>query len=238
MNKLFESYTEQTKTVVKSGKQLVQFIREGRFDGNFLASCDAVALFPSVIVAEALDLLKIKIQQDDSLQQKTDLTKEEIFSLSKLCTEDPYFECEFGFFKQNGGTPMGGPLSRCLSDMIIENKIEKPIEEHPIWGVKWDWVRLIDDTLSVWESKSQFLEFFAYLNTLHPNIKWTHETEEDGKIAIFDIQIIRTEQGYDTTVYRKKSASDRYIHYSSSQVWKAKASAIRTLKSRAFRVLQ
>ena len=233
MNKLFESYTGLTKTAVKSGKQLVQFIREGRFDGNFLASCDAVALFPSVIVAEALDLLKIKIQQDDSLQQKTDLTKEEIFSLSKLCTEDPYFECEFGFFKQNGGTPMGGPRSRCLSDMIIENKIEKPIEEHPIWGVKWDWVRLIDDTLSVWESKSQFLEFFAYLNTLHPNIKWTHETEEDGKIAIFDIQIIRTEQGYDTTVYRKKSASDRYIHYTSSQVWKEKASAIRTLKSRA-----
>ena len=33
-------------------------------------SCDAVALFPSVIVAEALDLLKIKIEHDDSLQQK------------------------------------------------------------------------------------------------------------------------------------------------------------------------
>ena len=112
---------------------------------------------------------------------------------------------------------MGGPLSRCLSDMIIENKIEKPIEEHPIWGVKWYWVRLIDDTLSVWESKSHFLECFAYLNTLHPNIKWTHETEEDGKIAIFDIQIIQTEQGYDTTVYRKKSASDRYtLHFFTS----------------------
>ena len=104
------------------------------------------------------------------------------------------------FFKQNGDTPMGGPLSRCLSDLIIENKIEKPIEEHPIWGVIWDWVRLIDDTLSVWESKLQFLEFFAFLNTLHPSIKWTNETEEDGKIAIFDIQIIRTEQGYETTV--------------------------------------
>ena len=75
LNKLFESYTGQTKTAVKSGKQLVQFIREGRFDGNFLASCDAVALFPSVIVAEALDLLKIKIQQDDSLQQKNRFDK-------------------------------------------------------------------------------------------------------------------------------------------------------------------
>jgi len=39
---------------------------------------------------------------------------------------------------------------------------------------------------------------------------------------------------YETTLYRKKSASDRYIHFTSSQAWKEKACAIRTLKSRAF----
>ena len=40
---------------------------------------------------------------------------------------------------------------------------------------------------------------------------------------------------YSTTVYRKKSASDRYIHYTSAQAWKEKASAIRTLKNRAIK---
>jgi hypothetical protein len=95
-----------------------------------------------------------------------------------------------------------------------------------VWGPIWGWVRLIDDTLSVWESKEKFLEFFEFLNTLHPGIKWTNETEEAGKIAIFDILNIRT-------VNRKHSASDRYIHYSSAQAWKEKSSAIRTLKSRA-----
>ena len=35
------------------------------------------------------------------------------------------------------------------------------------------------------------------------------------------------------TVYRKSSASDRYIHYTSWQPWKEKAGAIRTLKNRA-----
>ena len=65
-------------------------------------------------------------------------------------------------------------------------------------------------------------------------IKWTNETEEESSLNIFDIQIIRTEEGkYETTVYRKKSASDRYIHFTSSQAWKEKACAIRTLKSRA-----
>ena len=96
---------------------------------------------------------------------------------------------------------MGGPLSRCLADLIIENKIEKQISEHPTWGPKWDWLRLIDDNLSVWESKETFLDFFDFLNTLHPGIKWTNEMEEEGKIAIFDILITRTEAGYSTTVY-------------------------------------
>ena len=84
------------------------------------------------IYTESLELLEIKIHHDETLQQKTDLTKEEIFRLAKLCMEVPYFECDFGFFRQKGGTPMGGPLSRCLSDLVIENKIEKPIAEHPI----------------------------------------------------------------------------------------------------------
>ena len=233
LNQLFAPYTGQSKTAVKGGKDLIKYIREGRFDNQFLASCDAIALYPSVMVEEGLDILQDKIHQDDTLQQKTDLSKEEIFQLARLCTENPYFECEFGFFKQKGGTPMGGPLSRCLSDLVVENKIEAVIASHPIWGPKWDWVRLIDDTLSAWESKHIFLEFFAFLNSIHPGIKWTNEMEEGNKLAIFDILITRTEEGYETTVYRKKPASDRYIHYTSSQAWKEKASAIRTLKHRA-----
>ena len=114
LNKLFDPYTRQTKTAVSGGKQLIQFIREGRFDGNFLASCDAIALYPSIIVEEGLQLLEDKIHQDDSLKHKTDLNKAEIIKLTRLVTEELYFECEFGFFKQNGGTQMGGPLSRLL----------------------------------------------------------------------------------------------------------------------------
>ena len=35
LNKLFEPYTRQTKTAVSGGKQLIQFLKEGRFDGIF-----------------------------------------------------------------------------------------------------------------------------------------------------------------------------------------------------------
>ena len=66
-----------------------------------------------------------------------------------------------------------------------------------------------------------------------------YETEKDmySKLGIiFDILIKRTSTGYSTTVYMKaaSSISNRYIHFTSSKAWKEKASAIRTLKARAY----
>jgi hypothetical protein len=210
-------------------------IKNGRFNNKFLASCDAVALYPSIMVEEGLEILSQKIYSDEELTDKTDLEKAEVMELARLCTENPYFECDqLGFFTQSQGTHMGGPLSRLLADLIIENKIEMQIKKHKKWKKIWDWARLIDDTLSAWESEEIFLEFFQYLNTIHSGIKWTYETEIDGKLAIFDILIMREEYGLQTTVYRKKTASDRYIHYTSSQAWKEKVCALKTLKKRAF----
>ena len=56
--------------------------------------------------------------------------------------------------------------------------------------------------------KSIFLDFLEFLNTIHvhPSIKWTNEIEEGNELAIFDIQIIRTEVRYETTLCRKQSA--------------------------------
>ena len=210
-------------------------IHSGRFNNKFLASCDAVALYPSIIVEEALEILEQKIHEDIGWEDKTDLEKGEVMKLVRLCAQDPYFECDFGFFKQQGGTHMGGALSRLFADLIIENKIEKKIEEDTIWGEKWDWIRLIDDTLSCWDSEDTFKEFFSFLNTIHPGILWTCETEVDGKLPIFDILIIRNGTSFDTTVYRKPSASNRYIHYTSAQAIQEKLGAIRTLRNRAIK---
>jgi hypothetical protein len=142
LNKLFQSYTGQTKTAINGGHDLIDIIHGERFRKKFLASCDAVALYPSIIVEEALEILEQKIQEDQSLKEKTDLDKEEIMELVRLCAEDPYFECDFGFFKQQGGTHMGGALSRLFADLIIENNIERRIQEDSKWGSIWDWVRL------------------------------------------------------------------------------------------------
>ena len=130
---------------------------------------------------------------------------------------------------------MGGPLSRLLADLVLED-IEFKIRSNRKWKHKWDWVRYIDDTFMNWDdslSLEELEEFIDFLNSLHPKIKWTSEVEKDNKISFLDILIIRNGDSNDTTVYRKESASDRYIHFTSAQAWQEKVAAIRTLKHRA-----
>ena len=94
LNKIFEPYTGKTKTAVKGGKHLVEIIKGGRFNKEFPASCDAAALYPSIMILEGLELLEAKSKSDKILKDKTDISKEEILiiELAKLCTESSYFE--------------------------------------------------------------------------------------------------------------------------------------------------
>ena len=81
LNHLFEPYTGKTRTAVKGGKHLIEMIREGRFNKEFLSSCDAVALYPSVIMEEGLELLEDKFKKDKAFTKRTVLTKNEIMEL-------------------------------------------------------------------------------------------------------------------------------------------------------------
>ena len=116
---------------------------------------------------------------------------------------------------------MGGPLSGRLADLVLENLFEAKIRAHPKWGPLVDWVRKADDTFFEWTEPLELLdEFYANLNTLHPTIKWILKVEKDNKTPFLDILILRIDNQIQTAVYRKRTASDRYIHYTSSQAWK------------------
>ena len=232
---LFSGYTGQSEHHLSSHSQLIDILRSGRFNGRFFVSHDAVELYPSIIITDALQLLEEKMANDMKWALKTDLSRNEILGLVKLLICNPYFQCELGFFQQAKGTPMGGPLSRLLADLLIENKIEAKIKADRKWKKSFNWVCLIDDTFMNWkDSEEKLEEFFTYLNTLYPPIKWTMEKEaNDGRFNIFDIQLIRIGDNVETTVYRKPSASDRYLHFTSEQAWHEKAAAIHTLTLRA-----
>ena len=59
------------------------------------------------------------------------------------------------------------------------------------------------------------------------------EIEENNTLHIFDIQLHRVNNKIETSVCRKPSASDRYLHYTSAQPLHEQLAAIHTLTKRA-----
>ena len=65
------------------------------------------------------------------------------------------------------------------------------------------WLRKADDTLTAIH-KDHITPFFTFINSIHPDIKWTKEEEKDGNIAMLDVSIHRNTDGSLTfDVYRK-----------------------------------
>ena len=83
---------------------------------------------------------------------------------------------------------------------------------------------------------SEVESFKQHLNSIEPTIKFTKQESED-KLPFLDTAITHHEDGtLSTTVYRKKTHTDKYLSFNSHHPLSHKVSIPRTLFSRAEKV--
>ena len=75
--------------------------------------------------------------------------------------------------------------------------------------------RYVDDTLSAMSDLTAASEFLTTLNESHPSINFTMELEENGKLPLFGMNVIRNGCRLYTTVYRKPTDTGLLLHYHS-----------------------
>ena len=97
------------------------------------------------------------------------------------------------------------------------------------------WFRYVDDTFTLFDSKSNALQFLQYLNSCHVNIKFTIEFEENNVIPFLDVLIKRHNHIFSTSIYRKKTFTGLYTKWDSFTPRKYKVNLIRNLTFRCFR---
>jgi hypothetical protein len=91
------------------------------------------------------------------------------------------------------------------------------------------WFRQADDTMTAIH-RDHVTSFLAFLNAVHEKIKWTYETEKDGRIDMLDLTILRQLDGtLQFDVFRKPTHTNQYISWDSDQPLKDKGSTIRAL---------
>ena len=130
---------------------------------------------------------------------------------------------------------MGSSLSPILSNLFMEyfeTELLPTITDKT-------WLRYVDDVfLSLPDNDNTFNDFINRLNSLHPNIKFKFEWENEQQILPFlDISIHRLANNELTfSVYRKPTNSLSYIHYFSAHSPSIKKSVILSQFLRAYRI--
>ena len=138
-------------------------------------------LFTNVPLDFTINLILKKVYGKKMV--KTKLKKEELKELLEMCTKELHFTFNDKIYQQTDGVCMGSPLGPVLANAFMvhleETIVPKLEDSMPVWR------RYVDDTFTL-VKKGKLDEIVAALNNFHPNITFTHEIEQGGKMAFLD----------------------------------------------------
>ena len=149
------------------------------------------------------------------------------------CTRGVEFSFNNSMYRQVDGVAMGSPLGPIPANIFLGHCEPRIPEEH--WPEFYR--RYVDDTFSIFSgSKIVALRFLDCLNSLHPSLEFTMESEADNRLPFLDALVIRDGRELKTTVYRKPTFTSLYIRWDSYCDSSQKIALIRSLTVRAKRI--
>lgn len=100
---------------------------------------------------------------------------------------------------------MGSPLSPIVANIFLNHFEVLHLRNCPANIKPQLYRRYLDDTFIIFENENQALQFYTYINSKHPNIKFTFEGEIERKLPFLDVTVTRNVGSYETSVFRKKN---------------------------------
>ena len=214
-----------------NSSSFAEFIKSQHVGDGIFVSFDVVSLFTRVPVHLAVSVARERLLSDDTFSDQTHLSIDNIILLLKFCLDATYLCFRGKFYQQIFGTAMGSPVSVTIANMVMEYVEEKALSTFPSRPIFWK--RYVDDTFTVLPEDMVY-RFLEHLNQVEPSIRFTVEKEVDGQLPFLDLLISRDSDGsISTSVYRKPTHTDQYLHFSSHHPTSHKRSVVRTLFSRA-----
>ena len=96
--------------------------------------------------------------------------------------------------------------------------------------------RYVDNIFCMFKNKIDTEKFFKYLNSKHPNIKFTMEKETNAFLQFLNVLFKNKGRIFFTSVYRKKTSIGLFTLYSSFTPFSYKIGIINCLIHRAFKI--
>ena len=95
------------------------------------------------------------------------------------------------------------------------------------------WLRFVDDTFVINRAEHN-QDLLQHINNQDPHIQFTVEPTQQGSLPFLDTLVtIQPDNTFNTSVYRKPTQTDQYLHWDSNHHITAKQSVFNTLAHRA-----
>ena len=122
-----------------------------------VTSYDVTALFTSIPVPSAVDIIKKKLEQDAELPNRTIMPADTILELLGFCLNNTYFVFHGTFYEQTKGAAMGSPISPIIANIFMEafkNRAITAALHHPGYGKGMQMIPLYYNTKHIKKSSS------------------------------------------------------------------------------------
>ena len=113
------------------------------------------------------------------------ISKSQLRKLFSFATSQTHFLFDGQYYDQIDGLSMGSPLGpTTMANVFMGYHEQDWLAKFPGPPVLF-YKRYIDDVICVFQNEENALKFLTYLNSKHPNIKFTIEKENEGVLSFF-----------------------------------------------------
>ena len=180
-------------------------------------------IFASISSLKTLILLKV-------------LQSQNLNSYYVWATKESYFIFNGLLYKQSDGVAMGLPLRTSLANEFLSYYEKNWLNNCPEGCKSVFYGRYVDDIFILFKLNDHFKYFQDFVNSCHIKVSFSMEREKENKLSFRDVEIIREQGKFTTTIHRKPTFSGVYRNFESFLPSVYKFAMVYTLVYRCFRI--
>ena len=189
-------------------------------DSYNMVSFDIVSLFTNVPREDVIDLACHYVYESDQVC-KPRFDRKHFRKLLSMATSGEFLYKE-QLYRQVDGVAMGSPLGPTLANLFLahlENEwLALPRNKH----VPLVYFRYVDDIFCIFDKSTQnHEEFLKFLNSRHPNLKFTCEIGPDS-LSFLDVTVNIENSIPSFSIFRKQTYTGLLMNFASvcPRMWK------------------